>query len=159
MEYHCNSQLQGQKFKFVCWVAALTFIQRAASISNHMFFSINALIEDHPQADPTGISVGKVCKCQNRGSAMMILNSSISCIHSSLYACFMVILFSLHKMMQNQSLPSFVQTRTIAKDQGIDEDLIAPTSNICVGAFEPPHTWTGELDGTSHRMSMSLATV
>ena len=39
-------------------------------------------------------------------------------------------LFSLHKSMQNQSLPSLFQTRTTTKAHGLKEGLIAPTSCI-----------------------------
>ena len=45
-------------------------------------------------------------------------------------------MFILHRSMQNQSLLSLFQTRTIAEAHRLDEGLITPTSNITWGCLQ-----------------------
>ena len=79
MKYCHDSPLQSQKLQFVHWVVALSFVQRVASILDHMFLTINYMIKDHPQAYPIGIGVKdewlfKVHKSQNGSGAAKVFH-------------------------------------------------------------------------------------
>ena len=118
MKYHGDSPLQNQKFQFVHQVVALSFIQTVAPIPDHMFFSINNVIENHTQANPIGISVEderllKVHEGQDGSSAAKVLDfikghmALFSPLHQPVFSCLHCILRLTHTMdVQLRHTPS-----------------------------------------------------
>ena len=79
MKHHFDCPLQSQKFQFLCWIAAVSFVHRLALMPDHIFFTINDLVKNHPQTSPTGISVEdegllQVCECQNGSGAAKVFD-------------------------------------------------------------------------------------
>ena len=72
--------------------------------------------------------------------------SKVSFILSNEYPSFIVLLFSLHRLIQNLSPPSFFLTSTIALAHGLKLFLIAPTSTISWRwFFTSSYRWGGIL--------------
>ena len=88
------------------------------------------------------------------------IDSIVSCIQGRGYASFLVRLFSLRKLMQNQRLPSFLRTKTTALHHGDWDRRIAPPSSISCRCSRTSSTsggairWNCSLKGSVSNNSM-----